>query len=65
MTGWVQSLSSHFIQRNNMLPDHASDEGLAELEEFKVPFSIIFFLFVFLTLPHAIHFNSIFILMEK
>ena len=37
--------------------DHLCEEGLEELEDFKIPFSIIFFVFVFLTLPYMIHFN--------
>ena len=40
-----------------MSPDHLCEEGLAELEDFEVPFSIIFLLFVFLTLPNVIQFN--------
>ena len=41
-----------------MLSDHLSEEDLTKLEEFKVPFNIIFFLFVFLTLPYVIQFNG-------
>ena len=53
----MQTLSSHFIQRNNMSQDHLYEEGPAELEDFEVPSIIIFFIFVFLTLPYMIHFN--------
>ena len=41
-----------------MSPDRLSEEGLEESEEFEVPFSITFLLFVFLTFPLVIHFNG-------
>ena len=37
--------------------DHLSEEGLAELEEIEVPFSIIFLLFILLPISCLIHFN--------
>ena len=40
-----------------MLPDHHSEEGLAELQEIEVPFSIICSLLVILTISYFIHFN--------
>ena len=36
---------------------HLSEEGLAELEEIEVPFSIIYSLFVTLIISYLIHFN--------
>ena len=38
--------------------DHLSEEGLAEFEEIEVPFSIIVFLCVLLTISYVIHFNE-------
>ena len=41
-----------------MSPDHLNEEGLAELEETEIPFSIIFLLSVLLTISYGIHFNG-------
>ena len=40
--------------------DHLCEEGLAEIENFNIPFSIAFLGFVFLTLPHILHFKNYF-----
>ena len=40
-----------------MSPDHLYEEGLAEFEEIEVPFSIIFLLFILLTISYVIHFK--------
>ena len=41
-----------------MSPDHRNEEGLAEFEEIKIPFSIIFLLSILLTISYRIHFNG-------
>ena len=41
-----------------MSPDHLNEEGLAELEEIEIPFSIIFLLSILLTISYRIHFNG-------
>ena len=41
-----------------MSPDHLNEEGLAELEEIEIPFSIIFLLSILLTISCGIHFNG-------
>ena len=41
-----------------MSPDHLNEEGLAELEEIEIPFSIIFLLSIFLTISYGIHSKS-------
>ena len=41
-----------------MSPDHLNEEGLAEFEEIKIPFSIICLLFILLTISYVIHFNG-------
>ena len=41
-----------------MPPDHLNEEGLAELEEIKIPFSIIFLFSVLLITSYEIHFNG-------
>ena len=38
--------------------DHLNEEGLAEFEEIKISFSIIFLLFILLTISYVIHFNG-------
>ena len=38
--------------------DYLCEQGPAEFEEIEVPFSIIFFLFVLLTISYMIHFNE-------
>ena len=38
--------------------DHLNEEGLAELEEIEIPFSIIFLLSILLTISYRIHFNG-------
>ena len=38
--------------------DHLCEEGPAEFEEIKVPFSIIFFLLVLLAISYMIHFKG-------
>ena len=40
-----------------MSPDHLNEEGLAEFKEIEIPFSIIIFLSIFLTISHRIHLN--------
>ena len=47
-----------------MSPDHLNEEGLAELEEIEIPFSIIFLLSILLTIPYRIHFNRHFYVFE-
>ena len=44
--------------------DHLNEEGLAEVEEIQMPFSIILLLSVFLTIPYGIHFNGHFYIFE-
>ena len=44
-----------------MSPDHLNEEGLAELEEIEIPFSIIFILSALLTISYGIHFNGTFL----
>ena len=41
-----------------MSPDHLSEEGTAELEEIKIPFSIILLFSVLLIISYGIHFNG-------
>ena len=41
-----------------MSPHHLNEEGLAEFEEIKIPFSIIYLLFVLLIILYVIHFNG-------
>ena len=41
-----------------MSPNHLNEEGPAELEEIKIPFSIIYLLSILLTISHRIHFNG-------
>ena len=41
-----------------MSPDHLNEEGPAELEKIKIPFSIIFLLSVLLIISYRIHFNG-------
>ena len=41
-----------------MSPDHLNEEGLAELEEIEIPFSITFLLSIFLIISYGIHFNG-------
>ena len=41
-----------------MSPDHLHEEGPAELEENKIPFSIILLFSVLLTISCGIHFNG-------
>ena len=38
--------------------DHFNEEGLAELKEIEIPFSIIFLLSILLTIPYRIHFKT-------
>ena len=38
--------------------DHLNEEGLAELEEIKIPLSIILLLSILLTISFGIHFNG-------
>ena len=40
-----------------MSPDHLNEEGLAEIEEIEIPFSIIFLLSILLTISYRIHVN--------
>ena len=41
-----------------MSPDHLNEEGLAEFEEIKIPFSIIILLSILLTISYGIHLNG-------
>ena len=41
-----------------MSPDHLSEEGLTELEEIEIPFSIIFLFSILLTTSYRIHYNG-------
>ena len=41
-----------------MSPDHLNEEGLAELEEIKIPFSIILLLSILLTISYGIPFDA-------
>ena len=41
-----------------MSPGHLNEEGLAELEKIKTPFSIILLFSVLLTISYGIHFNG-------
>ena len=38
--------------------DHLNEEGLAELEEIEIPFSIILLFSVLLTISYGIHFDG-------
>ena len=46
--------------RNQYVTDHLSEEGLTELKEIEVPFSIIRSLLVILAISYFIHFNGYF-----
>ena len=41
-----------------MSPDHLNEEGLAELEDIEIPFSIIHLLSILLTISYGIHVNG-------
>ena len=41
-----------------MSPGHLNEEGLAELEEIEIPFSIIFLFSILLTISYGIHFKG-------
>ena len=41
-----------------MSPDHLNEEGQAELEEIKIPFSIIFLLSILLIISYGIYLNG-------
>ena len=47
-----------------MSPDHLNEEVPAEFEEIEIPFSIIFFLSILLTISYGIHFNGHFYIFE-
>ena len=44
--------------------DHLNEEGLAELEEIEIPFSIIFLLSFLLTISYRIHCNGHFTFLD-
>ena len=41
-----------------MSPDHFNEEGLAELEEIEIPYSMIFLVSIPLTISYEMHFNG-------
>ena len=47
-----------------MSPDHLNEEGLAELEEIEIPFSIIVLFTILLTISCRKHFNRNFYIFE-
>ena len=63
MKGCVQSLSSHFISlKIRMSLDHLCEEGPAHREEIEIPFNVILFFSILLTILYGIHLNGHFYL---
>ena len=51
------TIFSLYLEKNQYVTDHLNEEGLAELEEIEIRFSIIFLFSILLIISYGIHLN--------